>query len=256
MMVEVGENRGVGMAQTIPNHDAVVVGGDHDMTTPVSDSTPTSVYRYYDVRGYLIYVGITKTGVSRNRQHNSDKVWWQWVDYQRVEHFASRDVAHAREVALIAEFQPPFNVQHNPEHAQLRQLYVALRESGEYATDPWGGGMIPPEESRVHFRVVEVDSYRVARAVSLLRDCRSAARVTRAATGSLVRQIDTGHNIGTVHSVELDGPLLIARVGLRVDWWLNTFYARLHPTGEKGKPIPYGFKAFVADDAVKVRRIA
>jgi hypothetical protein len=220
------------------------------------DSTPTSVYRYYDARGYLIYVGITRTGISRNRQHNADKAWWPWVASQRVEHFASRDVAHAREIELITEFQPPFNVQHNPEQAQLRQLYVALRESGEYDADPWGGGLIPPEEQTVHFRVVEVDSNRIARAVSLLRDCRSAVRVKRAAIGDFVRREGCGHNIGVVHSVELGGPMIVARVRLKVDWWMGAFHARIQPTGEKGKPVPYGMKAFVSDDAVKVRRVA
>jgi hypothetical protein len=100
------------------------------MNCPPGDSTATSVYRYYDQFGVLLYVGITKQGIGRNRQHNADKVWWQWVTLQEVDHFDSRDDAHAREVALIRKYRPPFNVQHNTEHRVLSTAYIAARESG------------------------------------------------------------------------------------------------------------------------------
>lgn len=89
---------------------------------------PTSVYKYYDRRNILIYVGITNGGILRNRQHNDSKTWWRFVHRQEVEHFKSRGLAHEREVALIEKFQPPFNKQHNKNHNAARKLYLDLAD--------------------------------------------------------------------------------------------------------------------------------
>lgn len=91
----------------------------------VSDSTPTSVYRYYDRAGLLLYVGITSRGTRRQAEHNADKEWWPFVTSQDVEHYPARAEAAAREKALIREFRPPFNKLHNPDFANLRALYLA-----------------------------------------------------------------------------------------------------------------------------------
>lgn len=91
----------------------------------------TSVYKYFDAFGVLIYVGITSTGITRNRQHNSDKEWWPFVAQQEVEHCDSREKAHAREVELIKAFGPPFNKQHHENHKAARRAYLHMREYGQ-----------------------------------------------------------------------------------------------------------------------------
>lgn len=101
------------------------------MTSPASEVYPNSVYKYYDVHNILIYVGITRNGILRNRQHNSDKPWWLCVARQEVEHFDSREAAHIREVELIRLYRPPFNIQHNFDHADIRAAYVALGQEGK-----------------------------------------------------------------------------------------------------------------------------
>jgi hypothetical protein len=117
-------------------------------------STPTSVYRYYDSDGTLIYVGITGRGVQRQREHNERAEWWPFVRRQDVEHFDNRPEAAARERDLIGRHCPPFNRQHNPLYTQKREDYLALRASQsrgckcgpncEYASDEhhrgWGLG--------------------------------------------------------------------------------------------------------------------
>jgi hypothetical protein len=130
-VVIVGENQGAGMAIAIPRHVPAVEASD-DMTTPTDRTTPTSVYRYYDDVGALLYVGMTRAGILRNRQHNDDKIWWQWVVSQRVEHFASAEMAHAREIELIRKHLPPFNKQHNVKAKLMRTAYLAMR-NGESA---------------------------------------------------------------------------------------------------------------------------
>lgn len=87
---------------------------------------PTSVYRYYDRAGVLIYVGITKQGTGRNAQHNAHAEWWPFVASQEVEHHATRSLAMERERDLIRRFSPPFNKQHNRNHEVAYKAYNAM----------------------------------------------------------------------------------------------------------------------------------
>jgi predicted GIY-YIG superfamily endonuclease len=91
----------------------------------------TSVYKYYDRFGVLIYVGITSARRARQQQHNSDKAWWLLVASQQVEHFNTRDEARQREVELIQSFRPPFNKQHNPDYDEIRRAYIQLAQSSK-----------------------------------------------------------------------------------------------------------------------------
>jgi hypothetical protein len=104
-------------------------------SNPSTAPRTNSVYKYFDAQKILIYVGITSAGALRNRQHNSDKAWWPFVAEQSVEHFDSRDMAHACEVALIQRYRPPFNIQHNPDHKDLRAAYIGLHQSGRIGLD-------------------------------------------------------------------------------------------------------------------------
>lgn len=99
----------------------------------MSDITPqpTSVYRYYDQFGLLLYVGVTSRGAVRNAEHYSTKSWWPYVTRQEVQHLPSRPAALGRERALIHRYRPPFNTQHNPGSSELREAYLAMRSRGE-----------------------------------------------------------------------------------------------------------------------------
>jgi hypothetical protein len=91
-----------------------------------ADRTPSSVYRFYDQRGILLYVGLTARGRHRGNEHANSKSWWQYVARQEVEHFPDRNVAAKRERDLIRLHRPPYNRIHNPDHDRVRAAYEAL----------------------------------------------------------------------------------------------------------------------------------
>ena len=98
-----------------------------DQHTCAGDAAaPTSVYRYYDANGVLLYVGITSRGISRNSEHNTSKAWWPYVVRQDVDHYETRSKALAAERAAIRRFRTSYNVQHNPGHAAVRAAYEAF----------------------------------------------------------------------------------------------------------------------------------
>lgn len=93
-----------------------------------TDLTPTSVYRYFDRDGILLYVGITGRGMSRNSEHNKSKDWWPYVTRQEVDHCKTRRAALNLERETIRQFRPPFNTQHNPGSDETRAIYLAHRD--------------------------------------------------------------------------------------------------------------------------------
>lgn len=76
-------------------------------------SGATDVYRLYDARGALLYVGITRRGrfPQRMREHSS-KWWWPQVAPHRatVQTFATRRGAETAERLAIASEHPAHNV--------------------------------------------------------------------------------------------------------------------------------------------------
>ncbi len=216
------------------------------MATQASDrTTPTSVYRYFDAAGVLIYVGITSTGILRNRQHNDDKVWWQWVASQEVEHFPSSDEAHAREVALIQKFRPPFNTQHNTESVDIRNAYMAVRKLGLYDIDR--AALLPMQYRRLFVQVRAIDP--AAGTAELRTHMEQAPAVFRMQHVERVQVINgRGAEIGTVDHIEKFG--LIACVHLRLisGWTFQSAILSLRPIVKKG-PIEYQIGKVITSEA-------
>lgn len=174
---------------------------------------PTSVYRYYDRLNMLIYVGITGRGMSRNVEHNKSKPWWQHVTRQEVEHFATRDEAHAREVDLIERHTPPFNVQHNRDHREMRALYEALVEGGMLRQDPVE--MVRELKNRLPLTFVHrtVDELAVFR--TLPAHAAVATRLVLPPDASVRLNSDEGAIVGRLQRVEVSGPFAIFTGHLR-----------------------------------------
>jgi excinuclease UvrABC nuclease subunit len=73
----------------------------------------TAVYRLYDRRRRLLYVGITNSLKHRFAQHASDKPWWREVSSRTVRWHGTRREALEAEWRAIKTEAPIHNVQHN-----------------------------------------------------------------------------------------------------------------------------------------------
>jgi hypothetical protein len=70
---------------------------------------PTTLYRFFDAAGQLLYVGITSDLPTRLRTHNRLQNWWRDVVQTTLEHFDSREAARAAELRAIRNEHPCFN---------------------------------------------------------------------------------------------------------------------------------------------------
>lgn len=76
-------------------------------------SSEHALYRFYDIDGRLLYIGISLNPGSRWKQHRDDKPWWHDVAQVTVERLPSRQVALAAEQAAIVAERPRYNIIHN-----------------------------------------------------------------------------------------------------------------------------------------------
>lgn len=75
--------------------------------------TGHALYRFYDERGRLLYIGITGDVRARFRQHADSKAWWKQVAVREIVHCRTRaDLLAAEREAIIRE-RPRYNVIHN-----------------------------------------------------------------------------------------------------------------------------------------------
>lgn len=75
---------------------------------------PAVVYRFFDIEGGLLYVGMTSQGVLRWAAHAKDQPWWFDVATVTVEHYSSMASALDAEEAAIRTEQPRWNTVYRP----------------------------------------------------------------------------------------------------------------------------------------------
>ena len=78
----------------------------------MTEST-TTLYRFHDASGGLLYVGITGRSVRRWCEHAATKPWWNDVAKVTVEHFTDRPAAINAEARAIKQERPAHNVVHS-----------------------------------------------------------------------------------------------------------------------------------------------
>lgn len=78
----------------------------------MGNSTPkTTLYRYFDGNGQLLYVGITGDNTKRQSQHRRNSFWFGEIESATFEHFDTRQQALEAETLAIRTERPMHNVQ-------------------------------------------------------------------------------------------------------------------------------------------------
>lgn len=73
----------------------------------------TSLYRHYDCRANILYIGISHNFSNRLDQHEQASEWYDQIAWVKVEHYESREQALIAEKKAILDEKPPFNMIHN-----------------------------------------------------------------------------------------------------------------------------------------------
>ena len=68
------------------------------------------LYRCFNRRKMLLYVGMTNHPENRFKKHASEKVWWKYVDHITLQSFRSRQLLAVAESAAIEIEKPKFNI--------------------------------------------------------------------------------------------------------------------------------------------------
>lgn len=80
------------------------------MTAAASFDWTHILYRFFNERGRLLYVGITNSIPGRFTAHRNTKGWWSEVDNCKIEFWPSRPDLEEAERAAIAAEDPRYNI--------------------------------------------------------------------------------------------------------------------------------------------------
>lgn len=101
--------------------------------TPDTDRTPRercALYRHFDAKGVLLYVGISDNPAARSDQHKAHSPWFTFSNETTVEWFETRKQADTAERKAIADERPVFNTAHNARNrkAAIEYLFAAISD--------------------------------------------------------------------------------------------------------------------------------
>lgn len=84
--------------------------------------TPYALYRYFDVEGQLLYVGITGNLAVRHSTHIARSRWMEFMASFTVERRRSLDEVRKAEREAIETERPLFNLRHNDTPGTAQRL--------------------------------------------------------------------------------------------------------------------------------------
>jgi hypothetical protein len=192
-------------------------------------NNPTSVYRYYDKWGLLLYVGVTGRAGRRNREHSKYASFWPYVARQEVDHFPAPAQALACEAKLIRINRPPFNTIHNAEHVAARTAYLEFVSSDALNMSPmelWRSldkrlplkikGRGPRQNTRLMYYRTFLDHASVAGAADF-----------KPSVGAPVSCNPNGLHVGQVKTVRFESGILFIEATLRPGIEISDAYIKL-----------------------------
>lgn len=80
----------------------------------------TDLYRYFNDKDELLYVGISKSAVARAIQHQQQAEWWEEFSYMTRERFVIRGDAENAERIAIQNENPKYNIVHKVEQTNKK----------------------------------------------------------------------------------------------------------------------------------------
>lgn len=100
---------------------------------------PTDVYRVYDERGRLLYVGVSTNVFYRMHDHKMYSAWWHLADSGTVSRYENRYIARKVEALAIRDESPLYNV--TREHSEARRAEL-VTEPVEVLSLFWEQGKV------------------------------------------------------------------------------------------------------------------
>lgn len=70
---------------------------------------PHIIYRHFDSSGNLLYIGMSSSGLTRQRFHKANSPWFSQMAEWTFEEFDTREAAMAAEKAAIKAERPLYN---------------------------------------------------------------------------------------------------------------------------------------------------
>ena len=97
----------------------------------------TCLYRLFDKKGTLLYVGVTGRVRARMKQHARKQPWWPEVATRKTVWYGSRPTALANERLAIRTESPLYNFIGSPQQREvMRGLFAARRQSASPEVSP------------------------------------------------------------------------------------------------------------------------
>jgi predicted GIY-YIG superfamily endonuclease len=104
----------------------------------------TTLYRYFDSAGVLLYVGITSDQFQRIKQHSRHAKWFYDAVRCEIEHYESREAALEAERTAIINEEPLFNLIHSKNMEPWQDHLASLFDvTSDIATrDEWHESLV------------------------------------------------------------------------------------------------------------------
>lgn len=92
------------------------------------EASPTALYRHFDAKGRLLYIGIAASVTARTIQHSQHSKWASEIDYIKIEHFPNRKDAMVAEAEAIRREKPMHNIVHAGPGIAATRYEIAKQE--------------------------------------------------------------------------------------------------------------------------------
>jgi predicted GIY-YIG superfamily endonuclease len=88
-----------------------------------------TLYRFFNAKNELLYVGITNNPFNRFSGHSKDKEWFKEITHSTLEHYPNRLAVDRAETMAIKSEKPKYNRAKNPDYESAVDHYRSLKGS-------------------------------------------------------------------------------------------------------------------------------